>query len=91
MEIHITWTKIIVGFCSWQVLRYGYHTYMKLMTACMDPFDPTVPFDAAMIARDSYRETLWELNREREKNEQQSITIRELQAQSAKKTKKKKA
>jgi len=42
MEITITWTKIIVTAATYFIGRYLYFSYMKWVTACDDPFDPTV-------------------------------------------------
>jgi len=42
MEITITWTKIIVTAATYFTGRYLYFSYMKWVTACDDPFDPTV-------------------------------------------------
>jgi len=81
MEIYITWTKIITSFTAYHGMRYLYQTYLKWVTGCTDVFDPSIPFDAAMIARDENRDTLWQLRREREKTEQQDAAIRELQLQ----------
>lgn len=67
MEITITWTKLIVLFVAWHGLRYIYHTYMKYVTGCCDPFDPTVPFDAAIAAEHHYQEYWFKLLREQER------------------------
>jgi hypothetical protein len=42
MEITITWTKIIVLLSTYFAGRYVYFSYMKWVTGCDDPFDPTV-------------------------------------------------
>lgn len=81
MEIYISWTKIIAAFAVYHGMRYLYHTYLKWVTGCAGILDPSIPFDAAMIARDENRDTLWQLRREREKTEQQEAAIRELQLQ----------
>lgn len=81
MEIYVSWTKIIAAFAAYQGMRYLYHTYLKWVTGCADIFDPSIPFDAAMIARDENRDTLWQLRREREKTEQQNAVISQLQTE----------
>jgi len=68
MEITITWTKLVVLFIAWHLLRYLYHTYMKFVTGCCDALDPTVPFDAALAAEHRYQEYWFRLLREEERS-----------------------
>jgi len=68
MEIIITWTKLVVLFFFWHLLRYLYHTYMKYVTGCSDPLDPTVPFDTAIAAEHRYQEYWFKLLREQERS-----------------------
>lgn len=44
MEITITWTKIIVLTTGYFTGRYVYYTYLKWVTGCPDPFDPTIHY-----------------------------------------------
>jgi len=68
MEITITWTKLLIFFVSYFMLRYLYHTYMKIVTGSTDAFNPTVPYDAALAAKWDRENNWWELRREQEKS-----------------------
>jgi len=51
MEITITWTKIIVLICLYFAGRYVYFSYMKYVTGCQNPFDPTEYYSTSSYTR----------------------------------------
>jgi hypothetical protein len=51
MEITITWTKIIVLTVGYFTGRYVYFTYLKWVTGCQNPFDPTEHYRTAAYTR----------------------------------------
>jgi hypothetical protein len=51
MEITITWTKIIFLVAGYFSGRYVYYSYLKWVTGCSDPFDPTTHYRTSSYTR----------------------------------------